>query len=75
MLIIVGIFIIVGIMETITPHLTRKTLVFGVSIPEPYVKHPQLKLWKKHYSQIIAGITGLFFEPGKCVVVTFLSRI
>lgn len=60
MLIIVGIFIIVGIMETMTPHLTRKTLVFGVSIPEPYVKHPQLKLWKKHYSQIIAGITGLF---------------
>ncbi|MEQ6049196.1 DUF1648 domain-containing protein [Lysinibacillus capsici] len=60
MLIIVGIFIIVGIMEMMTPHLTRKTLVFGVSIPEPYVKHPQLKLWKKHYSQIIAGIAGLF---------------
>lgn len=60
MLIILGIFIIVGILETMTPHLTRKTIVFGVSIPEPYVKHPQLKLWKKHYSQVIAGIAGLF---------------
>lgn len=35
MLIIVGIFIILGILETMTPHLTRKTNVFGVSIPEP----------------------------------------
>ncbi|QSB09945.1 DUF1648 domain-containing protein [Lysinibacillus fusiformis] len=60
MLIIVGIFIIVGILETLTPHLTRKSIVFGVSIPEPYVKHPQLQLWKKHYSQIIGGIAGLF---------------
>lgn len=60
MLIIVGIFIIVGILETMTPHLTRKTNVFGVSIPEPYVKHPQLQLWKKRYSQIIGGIAGLF---------------
>ncbi|WP_342532857.1 DUF5808 domain-containing protein [Lysinibacillus sp. FSL K6-0057] len=60
MLIIVSIFIIVGILETLTPHLTRKSIVFGVSIPEPYVKHPQLQLWKKHYSQIILGIAGLF---------------
>ncbi|MEK8198660.1 MULTISPECIES: DUF1648 domain-containing protein [Lysinibacillus] len=83
MLIIVGIFIIVGILEAMTPHLSRKSIVFGVSIPEPYVMHPQLLLWKKKYSQIIGALTGLFllgqigiyFSPikeDKMVLISFI---
>lgn len=59
MLVIVGIFIIVGILEAMTPHLARKTNVFGVSIPEPFVKHSQLIQWKRRYSQWVGGIASL----------------
>lgn len=59
MLITVGIFIIVGVLEAMTPHLARKTNVFGVSIPEPYIKHSQLIQWIKRYSQWIGGTAGL----------------
>ncbi|WP_374966251.1 DUF1648 domain-containing protein [Lysinibacillus sp. RS5] len=60
MLFILGIFIFVGVLETITPHLTRKTIVFGVSIPEPYVQHQQLRIFKKHYSMFVGSIAAAF---------------
>jgi len=83
MLLMVGIFIFVGILEAMTPHLTRKTTVFGVSIPEPYVKHPQLQSWKIRYSQIIGGIAtvcllgqiGLYLsamQENKVALVSFI---
>ncbi|MGE7114181.1 DUF1648 domain-containing protein [Lysinibacillus sp. NPDC047702] len=59
MLLLLSIFIIVGILGSITPHLTRKTSVFGVSIPEPYVQHPQLRLFKMHYSMLVGSIAGV----------------
>ncbi|MFJ7733983.1 hypothetical protein ACIQXF_19160 [Lysinibacillus sp. NPDC097231] len=52
MLFILGIFIMVGVLESITLHLTRKTTVFGVSIPEPYVRHPQLRLFGRKHSRL-----------------------
>ncbi|MFE3573078.1 hypothetical protein [Lysinibacillus sp. NPDC059133] len=60
MLIIVSIFIFVGVLETITPYLTRKTSVFGVSIPEPYVQHRQLQTFRKHYSMLVGSIAAAF---------------
>ncbi|MEQ6357052.1 DUF1648 domain-containing protein [Lysinibacillus sp. M3] len=60
MLFIVSIFIFVGVLETLTPFLSRKTTVFGVSIPEPYVQHQQLQLFKKHYSMLVGSIAAAF---------------
>ncbi|WP_285394915.1 DUF1648 domain-containing protein [Lysinibacillus sp. fls2-241-R2A-57] len=60
MLFVLGIFIFVGVLETITPHLTRKSIVFGVSIPEPYVQHQQLRTFKKHYSMLVGSIAATF---------------
>ncbi|MFJ3388743.1 MULTISPECIES: DUF1648 domain-containing protein [unclassified Lysinibacillus] len=56
MLFILSIFIFVGVLETLTPYLARKTTVFGVSIPEPYVQHQQLLIFKKHYSMMVGSI-------------------
>lgn len=60
MLFIISIFIFVGVLETVTPYLTRKTSVFGVSIPEPYVQHQQLQLFKKYYSMLVGSIVAAF---------------
>lgn len=60
MLFILSIFIFVGVLEIITPYLTRKTTVFGVSIPEPYVQHQQLQIFKKHYSMLVGSIAVAF---------------
>ncbi|MFJ8088915.1 DUF1648 domain-containing protein [Lysinibacillus sp. NPDC095746] len=61
MLFIVSIFIFVGVLETLTPYLARKTTVFGVSIPEPYVQHQQLLIFKKHYSMMVGSIAVACF--------------
>lgn len=60
MLFIISIFIFVGVLETLTPFFSRKTTVFGVSIPEPYVQHQQLQLFKKHYSMVVGSIALAF---------------
>lgn len=39
-----------------TPHVLRKTTVFGVSVPEPFVNDPQLAAFKKAYTITIARI-------------------
>ena len=56
---ILAIFIFVAVLESMTPYLTRKTAVFGVSIPEPYVQHQQLQRFKKRYSISVASIAGI----------------
>jgi len=61
MLFILSIFIFVGVLETVTPYLARKTTVFGVSIPEPYVQHQQLLIFKKHYSMMVGSIAVACF--------------
>ncbi|MGE8000375.1 DUF1648 domain-containing protein [Lysinibacillus sp. NPDC093190] len=60
MLFIISIFIFGGVLETVTPYLSRKTTVFGVSIPEPYVQHQQLQMFKKHYSMLVGSIAAAF---------------
>ncbi|MFJ6266368.1 DUF1648 domain-containing protein [Lysinibacillus xylanilyticus] len=60
MLFILSIFTFAGVLETVTPYLSRKTTVFGVSIPEPYVQHQQLQIFKKHYSMSVGCIAVAF---------------
>lgn len=60
MLFILSIFIFVGVLETLTPYFARKTTVFGVSIPEPYVQHQQLRIFKKRYSILVGSIAVAF---------------
>lgn len=60
MLFILSTFIFVGVLETLTPYFARKTTAFGVSIPEPYVQHQQLRIFKKHYSILVGSITVAF---------------
>ncbi len=74
MLFIIGIFIFVGVLETVTPYLSRKTSVFGVSIPEPYVQHRQLQQFKKHYSMFVGSIVAAFFLGQILLLLTSIQE-
>lgn len=50
------IFIPLILIELFTPHVLRKTTVFGISIPEPFIDDAQLALFKRKYSVLIACI-------------------
>ncbi|QDP99083.1 DUF1648 domain-containing protein [Lysinibacillus fusiformis] len=55
-----AIFIFLTILQAMTPYFTRKTAVFGVSIPEPFVKHHRLLKFKKQYSFCLGSLGGVF---------------
>ena len=59
---LLGVFTIMYIfilaLQVSTPYLVRETIVFGVTVPEQNLNHPELKRVKRHYSQIV-GILGL----------------
>ncbi|MFF2795689.1 DUF1648 domain-containing protein [Lysinibacillus xylanilyticus] len=74
MLFIISIFIFVGVLETLTPFLSRKTTVFGVSIPEPYVRHQQLQMFKKHYSMLVGSIAVAFLLGQFLLVFTSIQE-
>ncbi|MGP7819514.1 DUF1648 domain-containing protein [Niallia sp. 01092] len=48
-LIIIG---FISLMETILPFIVRKTVVFGVSIPDEKINYPKVRYYKKIYSFI-----------------------
>ncbi|MGM0902987.1 MAG: DUF1648 domain-containing protein [Bacillota bacterium] len=50
-LFIVSLFL--AILETAIPYLIKRTVVFGVTIPEGYTKDPRLSGFKKRYSIIV----------------------
>lgn len=50
MMTILLLFIPLLLMDLYTPHIIRKTTVFGVFIPEPYIGDQQLFSFKKAYS-------------------------
>lgn len=56
MMILLLILIPILCIDLYTPHVLRKTTVFGVSIPEPFVDDPQLMIFKKGYTKMIACI-------------------
>lgn len=60
---ITNLFIIVfcGVLMIIIPTLTRKTLLFGVRIPESEQNHSEIKAMKNNYITIILSGTGIIF--------------
>lgn len=56
MLILLLTFIPLLLIDLFTPHILRKTTVFGISIPEPFIDDAQLALFKRKYSIVIACI-------------------
>lgn len=55
-MILIALFIPLILIDLFTPHVLRKTTVFGISIPEPFIDDPQLATFKKKYSLLIAVI-------------------
>lgn len=47
-------FIPLLIFDLLTPHVLRKTTVFGISIPEPFIDDQTLATFKRKYSILIA---------------------
>lgn len=47
--------------ETAIPYLIKRTVVFGVSIPEAHVKEDKLLQFKRNYSRIVLGCSLLIF--------------
>lgn len=45
------------IIQTIIPYLVKRTVVFGVTIPEQYIQHNKLNLYKKRYSIFVLTIS------------------
>lgn len=56
MILLFSIFIPLLLIDILTPHVLRKTTVFGISIPEPFVDDEQLSYFKKKYSILVALI-------------------
>lgn len=58
-----AIFLIISLfitaIQAAIPFLVKRTVVFGVTIPEKYMKEPQLKKFKKSYSSLVAFISLL----------------
>ena len=59
---LLGIFIVMYLMvlalQIFIPYLVQETIVFGVTVPEQYSKHPSLKKAKKMYTRVM-GYVGL----------------
>lgn len=47
------------VMQTILPYIVKRTVVFGVSIPDQYVKDEKLKGYKRLYSLIVFLISAI----------------
>src|SRR5699024_8009229 len=54
MMLFLFIFIPLLLIDLYTPHIIRKTTVFGVSIPEPFIDDQQLASFKRGYTFTIA---------------------
>jgi len=48
---------VLGVLEAIVPFLVRKNFVFGITIPEPFVKDETLKKYKVQYSCSVFAIS------------------
>lgn len=56
MMILLLLFIPLLLFDLLTPHVLRKTTVFGISVPEPFIDDPVLTALKRKYSILIACI-------------------
>lgn len=60
------IILFLAVMEAAIPYLVKRTVVFGVSIPEEYTKTPELRVYKKRYALIVFSVSMVVF-------ISFLS--
>lgn len=58
---ILCVYLLIILLQAMTPYLTRKTAIFGVFIPEPYTRHKVLESYKKRYSTVILTVGVLLF--------------
>lgn len=73
------ILLFLAAIQTAVPFLVKRSVVFGVTIPEQYLKDAQLKAFKKQYSVIVAVLSlillsvycgwSLIIQPGEEKVV------
>ena len=69
------IILFLAAIQTAVPFLVKRSVVFGVTIPEQYLNETKLKVYKKSYAFIVALISLLIFafylgwvllnQPGK----------
>ena len=55
------IILFLAAIQTAVPFLVKRSVVFGVTIPEQYLNEPKLKAYKKSYAFIVALISLLIF--------------
>ncbi|MBS4172811.1 DUF5808 domain-containing protein [Bacillus sp. FJAT-49736] len=76
--------LVIIIIQTLLPYIVKRTVVFGVSIPDPFVKDEKLLSFKKWYSFLVVliSIIGLAFyliwylngnPPEETIVLTGLA--
>ncbi len=53
--IVLILFLIIA--QTVIPYLVKRTVVFGITIPEQYIRHHKLNQFKKQYSIFTLAIT------------------
>ncbi|MDN4495031.1 DUF1648 domain-containing protein [Ureibacillus aquaedulcis] len=47
----------IAVIQTFIPYLVKRTIVFGVSIPEQYIEDHMIKKYRKHYSLSVAFLS------------------
>ena len=55
------IILFLAVMEAAIPYLVKRTVVFGVSIPEEHTKAPELRDYKKRYALIVFAFSMVIF--------------
>lgn len=66
----VSIFILVGIINGITPYYSRRGTPFGITVPGSYQKHPFIQKQKKNYLVYNIVLSAVLSTP-----IFFLSRL
>ena len=59
MTILLIITVFLAAMETAIPYLVKRTVVFGVSIPDEYTRDRKLSVYKRGYSLVIASFSAI----------------
>ncbi|RTQ93575.1 DUF1648 domain-containing protein [Lysinibacillus telephonicus] len=49
----------IAFIQTVIPYLVKRTVVFGVTIPDQYTQNPTIKAYKKRYSISVALLSGI----------------
>lgn len=58
-----GIFLFLGVTMAMTPYISRKEILFGVSLPKEMVEHTEIKKMKQKYAIYSIVLSVLFSSP------------